>query len=65
MSFDASTVAQLRKRIAVARGNSVESLAKGEGIVDFTYYRYTIGYIEAMDQIVKFIDEIQTDLMKG
>ncbi len=64
MSFDAVTVSHLRKRIAEVRLQSAEILAGGR-CADFSEYRYSVGYITGLDDVVKLIDEIQTDLQKG
>ncbi len=65
MSLGDATVSGLRKEIARARDEAKDQLAGGLGIEDFSRYRYSVGFIEALNQIDKAIDEIQADLMKG
>ncbi len=64
MSFDASTVAGIRKRIAAERQKSVDLVIAGR-CADFSEYRYSVGYIKALDDVNVMTDEIQTDLQKG
>jgi hypothetical protein len=64
MSFDAATVSHLRKWIAEERSNSLELLGGGQ-ILDFAAYRYSVGYIRALDDVIKVLEQIQTDLQKG
>lgn len=64
MSFDAATVAQLRKKIAELRLQSTDLMAGGR-CADFSEYRYSVGYVASLDDVVKLIDETQTDLQKG
>lgn len=65
MSLGDATISGLRKEIAKAREEAKEQLAGGLGIEDFSRYRYSVGFIEALNQIDRAIDQIQDDLMKG
>lgn len=64
MSFDAASVSQLRKWIAAERANSLELLGGGL-VADFASYRYSAGYIRALDDVIKVLEQIQTDIQKG
>lgn len=64
MSFDAVTLSHLRKWVADERANSLELLGGGQ-IIDFAAYRYSVGYIRALDDVIKVLEQIQTDLQKG
>ena len=64
MSLGDATVAGLRKWIAEEREKSTGRLARGE-IADFSEFRYSVGYIRALDDTATVIDQIQDDLMKG
>jgi len=64
MSFDAATVSHLRKWIAETRQQSTDLLAGGR-CADFSEYRYSVGYITGLDDVVKLIDQIQADIQKG
>ena len=64
MSLGDATVAGLRKWIAADRLNSLELLGGGR-CADFSEYRYSVGYIQALDNVIKVLEETQADLMKG
>ena len=63
MSFDAATVAQLRKRIAQEREKSVDIIIGGK-CEDFSRYQGSVLYIKALDDVIVMIEEIQADLQK-
>jgi hypothetical protein len=64
VSFDHASLTALRKWIADERSNSLELLGGGQ-ILDFAAYRYSVGYIRALDDVIKVLEQIQTDLQKG
>lgn len=64
MSFDASTVSALRKLIAEKRQVSVDLIITGR-CEDFSHYRYSAGYIQALDDVNTMIEQIQADLQRG
>lgn len=64
MSLDAATVAQLRKRIAAERQKSDDLVIAGR-CSDFSEYRYSVGYIKALDDVITIMDQIQDELQKG
>lgn len=64
MSFDASTVALLRKLLAEKLDQSV-GLVTGGRCADFSEYRYSVGYIQALNDVNTMIEQIQADLQKG
>ncbi len=64
MSYDKASISGLRKRVAELRGQSIDLLAGGR-CADFSEYRYSVGYIQALDDVIKVLEEIQTDLQKG
>ena len=65
MSLGDATIAALRKEIARAREVATEDMVEGRGVDDFSRYRYSVGYLQALNQIDKAIDIIQDSLMKG
>lgn len=64
MSLGDATVSGLRKWISEERGKCSELLAGGR-CAEFSEYRYSVGYIKALDDTATVIDQIQDDLMKG
>ncbi len=64
MSFGDATVSGLRKWLAEERTKGSELLAGGR-CSDFSEYRYSVGYIKALDDTAAVIEQIQADLMKG
>jgi hypothetical protein len=64
VSFDQSVLVELRKRLGKLRVDSVEVLAVGR-CADHSEYRYSCGYIKAIDDANILIDEILSDAQKG
>ena len=64
MSLDDATVAGLRKWIVEERVKCSELLAGGR-CAEFSEYRYSVGYIKALDDMMVVMDQTQADLMKG
>ncbi len=64
MSFGDATISGLRKWLAEERPKATELLAGGR-CADFSEYRYSVGYIKALDDVAAIIEQIQADLMKG
>jgi hypothetical protein len=64
MSFDAASLAHLRTWVAAERQNSLDLLGDGKA-ADFSEYRYSVGYIRALDDVIKVLEQIQVDLQKG
>lgn len=63
-SFDTALVGHVLKRIAEERLKAVEILAAG-GCSDLPQYRFSVGYIKALDDVVTIAHETETDLQKG
>lgn len=63
-SFDTVLVGHLLKRIVEERQKAVDILAGG-GCQDLAQYRYSVGYIKALDDVVTIAGETETDLQKG
>ncbi len=64
MSLGDATVSGLRKWIAEERVKCSELLAGGR-CSEFSEYRYSVGYIKALDDVMVVLDQTQADLMKG
>ena len=64
MSLGDATVSGLRKWLLEERVKCSELLAGGR-CAEFSEYRYSVGYIKALDDTATVIDQIQDDLMKG
>lgn len=64
MSLGDATISAIRKWLGEERAKSTELLAGGR-CSEFSEYRYSVGYIKALDDVNTIIDQIQTDLMKG
>ena len=50
----------LRQRVEEERQTSMDSLARGEA-KDFETYRYLIGRLTGMKQVMQFLDEIERE----
>ncbi len=64
MSFDSATIAALRARISAERQKSIDIVMSGR-CTDHSEYRYSVGYVKALDDVNTIIDEIISDLQKG
>lgn len=64
MSLGDATVSGLRKWLSEERVKCSELLAGGR-CSEFSEYRYSVGYIKALDDTATVIDQIQDELMKG
>jgi len=64
MSLGDATISGLRKWIAEERAKSAELIITGK-CDDYSTYRYSAGYIKALDDAAVVLDQIQDDLMKG
>ena len=64
MSLDRSTIAGLRQWLAEERQKSADMIASGQ-CEDFSLYRYSAGYIKALDDVAVMISQISSDLQKG
>lgn len=64
MSFEQTVLSRLRHHIAVEREKAAGLLSAG-AISDFSEYRYSVGYIKSLDDVIMLMDQITTDIQKG
>ncbi len=63
-SYDRSIANEYAKRVKELRDKSIEVLLSGRA-KDHSEYRYSCGYIKALDDSAIIIQEIITDIQKG
>ena len=64
MSVERAVTAVLAKRLIDERQSSVDLIVSGT-CEDFSRYRYSAGYIKALDDVATICNEILSDIQKG
>lgn len=64
MSIDTAFLSAFRIRIAEERQRAVDNLVSGR-LLDHSEYRYSCGYIKALDDEITIAEETLTAMQKG
>jgi len=64
VSFDQSVLAALRERIVDEQAKMLQGMGAGE-CADFGDYRFLVGRIATLGDVLVWIDEIVSDVRKG
>ena len=64
MSFETTFTVEAKKRLAEQR-DKAKDLILGGRPAEFSEYRYSMGYIKAMEDAEKILDQVLEDIQKA